>query len=79
MIRKGQTIDGWEIVVIDYPVGKETWVHPPGWIMVALMDADDEVVILNLPPEDQNPERVSALLKEELESRSPWIDKTLKL
>lgn len=79
MLREGQTIDGWLIACIDYPVGKETWVHPPGWKMVALTGPEDEFVILNLSPEDQTPGRISTLLQEELASRSSWIGKTLTL
>ena len=79
MIREGQAIDDWVIVNIDFPVGDERWIHPPGWVMVSLMDPTDEFVILNLPPKDQTPERISLLLQEELEKRSRWIDKTIPL
>ena len=79
MIGEGQKIDGWTIVDIDYPIGKETWVHPRDWKMVSLMDPEDELVILVVPPQDQTLERIRALLQEELAKRAQWLDKEIPL
>ena len=79
MIREGQEVQGWEIACIDYPVGKETWTLPSGWVMVSLTGPDDEFVILTLSPQDQNLERISLLLREELEARSRCLGKTITL
>ena len=79
MIREGQAIGDWVIVDIDFPVGDERWIHPPEWVMASLMDPTDELVILNLPPKDQTPERIRVLLREELATRSKWLDKEIAL
>ena len=79
MIRVGQKVQGWEITYIGYPVGEETWTLPPGWVIVSLTAPDKEFIILTLSPQDQNLERISLLLREELEARSRCVGKTITL